>query len=56
MGISDDVGTTYEEQDAEGGGSDDSRTRGTTSFTPGVPDGATRLAVDVPGGRLEVEL
>ena len=56
LAIYDDVGTPFEERDAEGDESGGRRVRGTTVFTPAAPDTATRLAIEVGGGRLEMEL
>ncbi|MFL5779836.1 MAG: hypothetical protein ACJ760_00835 [Thermoleophilaceae bacterium] len=54
--VSDDAGTAYEEQDIGGDRSDDHRLRGQATFTPAAPPTATRLAIEVPGGRLELAL
>ena len=56
LSLSDDAGTSYESIDADADGSASRAVRGETTFAPGVPDAATRLAVEAGGRRLEMEL
>lgn len=56
LALADDVGTDYEERDGEADVTGGRRFRGHTAFAPALPPDATLLAVDVPGGRVEIHL